>query len=368
MDKKITYKNQGNTAVGLGKYYLSPGDFISLAPEDPLVKEAELILVRVSGVAQHRDRRRLYKSKSENPFPFGTDIRYFVIFTINQACNFNCPECFWNAQEKVSAERSRIYKPTPTELATAFEPLAPSIIYITGGEPLLYKDFAECCGAIALKNLVGLLSNLSVYTILRNTLLTVGTENFFAVGGSLHIGELERLNKAEEFFRSLELLVSSGVPAFVTYNVRRELEPSFDYYVERVKGYGVPVFGKYLQGRGGAVEIDYAYKKAEAAGVNMSWFKPYDIGWASCSQMNCGAGVVSLNVDGLDGRIQKCIYDTSDMGNIFTGEFNPAIDSFCAEHCYCHPYLFLPGFSNRYDNWGEFRKLVKPNTAKTYVV
>ena len=227
----------------------------------------------------------------------------------------------------------------------------------------MYKDFLECCVALSRNHLVGILSNLSIYTELREIVYALGAKNLFAIGGSVHIAELDRLNKTPEFFRSLELLLLHGVPCFVIYNMGDKLESYFDWYVKQIgANYGVPIFAKYKQGSG---PINTSvYKTVEAAGVNMSWFTPYDIGRAAIPGMKCGAGVVSLNVDALNGKIQKCIYDQGNMGNIYTGEFNPAINSFCTEHCYCHTYLFPPGFSDCYDNWAEFNRLVKPNIAK----
>lgn len=310
--------------------------------------------------------RRLYKAKDNNPHPFGSNIKYIVVLKINHGCNFNCAECFYGDRgEKSRVEKARIRTPSPEELAGALGFLAPSIIYITGGEPLLYKNFPECCAALSRNHLVGILSNLSMPAVLQHTIHSVGARNLFAVGGSLHIPELKRLDKWPAFVNSIGLLKQYNVPTFVIYNVGRKLEPQFNYFIAKIKQLGVPIFAKYKQGTGPINKS--VYKTVESAGVNMSWLKPRDIGRAALPSMKCGAGVVSLNIDGLDGTIKKCIYDPDDMGNIFTGEFNPAVNSFCAEHCYCHPYLFSPGFSDRYDNWAEFSKLVKPNTAKAHV-
>ena len=288
----------------------------------------------------------------------------FISLAINEACNFGCPECFTGAGFKVSAEESRHHRPRPKELAAALDAFAPSVVYISGGEPLLYPEFARCCEALAAKHLVGILSNLSCDNVVADIVRLVRAKDVFAIGGSLHIHELERLNAAERFFHSLEMVVAADIPVFTVYNLGKRLEPRFDYYVGRVKNYGIPIFAKYVQRGCGAKPTDDSYKAVEAAGLNMSWFNPYDIGRAVYPLMQCGAGRVSVNISALDGTVRKCVYDPTPMGNIFDGKFNPSISDFCRPHCFCHTYLFTPGFSDCYDGWDEFQRVVQPNTVK----
>jgi len=284
---------------------------------------------------------------------------------LNYGCNFDCEECFLKRDERTAIEAEIKRRPSPSRLREMLKPFAPSVINMTGfGEPLLYPQIARVCSELAQDHLIKLTTNLSLARFVRTILDNVETRRIFSFNVSLHVEELLKHNKVPVFWESIKMLEAAGVPRYAMVNVKTNHHPKLRDFVSRLGNeHGMVVFGKFTQGSTmPAIGIGHReYEFAKSIGVNMMFFHPCAIGTKLYPRASCRAGKDVFNIDLRDGNISKCVPIRRSMGNVFGGKFNPKVPAGCMPMCFCHPYLFLPNFSDAFNNWPEFYGLTKPN-------
>jgi organic radical activating enzyme len=96
-----------------------------------------------------------------------------IIFLPQLRCQYTCPYCIWN---RFTPDDFKAAYHSAAEWHAVFQALAPAAFTITGGEPLLYRDFTALMEGFPGKHMVSsIVSNLGVNL---DTLISLRNKNF----------------------------------------------------------------------------------------------------------------------------------------------------------------------------------------------
>ena len=238
----------------------------------------------------------------------GTDNH--LMWNMTRICNYRCRYCYFPPQ------------PGPVTAGVSSEELvrfldstgAAWTIGMTGGEPLLYPDFAGLCRRLTENHRIELDSNLSLSGTVRRLADEVDPSRVVDIYAALHIEERERRDGRENFIRNVLYLKDRGFHVSVNYVVHPLLidryAADFEYFLSRgVKLIPRPFKGFY-QGRhfpaAYGPEAKEIFSAKPSAGRKMVF---------NFKGVACDAGRRLLRMEA-DGTIFRCSGDRTRLGDV----------------------------------------------------
>lgn len=150
-----------------------------------------------------------------NPFSYRPmrEMEGKICWHINDLCNLKCPYCFFPFYEK---EHPAVGRLSPEQIVEAFNKTQRRWhLYISGGEPLLYPNFAELVNLLKPYHPVQISTNL-FNKYVKEFANKVTPDNIIIINASLHILQHNE-NSLKQFIRNYHLFFDKGFPIVVTY-------------------------------------------------------------------------------------------------------------------------------------------------------
>lgn len=245
----------------------------------------------------------------EKPSPMGEPINS-LIWNMTRKCNFRCDYCYF------PHDNSPVTETLPVERIRAFLDGTGRtwVVRMTGGEPLIYPGFVDICAALAENHIIGVDTNLSVSSRVREFAERIDParmENFYV---SLHIEERERVKGVDAFIKNARLLIERGFPVIVNYVVHPLLEERFPRDRQFFADHGVPItprpFRGEFEGRrypdsyGERVQTIFADHPEQGQKIAYNFHG-----------VPCTAGQTLLRMEP-DGTVFRCPGDKTVLGNV----------------------------------------------------
>lgn len=169
-----------------------------------------------------------------------------LMWNMTRKCNFRCSYCYY------PHDGSPITQTLPVERILAFLNANPPrdrdpekgqnaadngwVVSLTGGEPLLYPGFIDICLALTRDHRIGLDTNLSVSTKVREFADRIDPGRVSYIYASLHIEERERRKGVDAFIANVVLLQERGFTIIVNSVLHPTLVDRFpgdqDYFAQ----------------------------------------------------------------------------------------------------------------------------------------
>ncbi|MDR1707416.1 MAG: radical SAM protein [Prevotella sp.] len=307
----------------------------------------------------------------------------YVQWYVTWKCNYSCKYC-WQESNQEFYRNAPITKVAPEIWANAINKLKPKFLYLTGGEPTLYKQLPEFLSMLNKSIKIVMTTNLEAMNIDRFTSL-VSPSQFDELTVSFHPTQVDK----ERFEKRISKLYNSGFYAIGIEMVLHPMNLSMINFLNslvetlrikvRYDDY-TPVIGRFVPSQEEnrkilfAKEFSERHNKEILSHAPTDTFKRYQsidtketddserkilINSALCEHnyIYCGAGMVKLTVDGI-GNVYACTsaIDRSRLfghealphyqilGNILEGTFNWHTRAFlCNEafRCSACDYAYL---------------------------
>lgn len=233
-----------------------------------------------------------------------------LIWNMTRKCNFRCEYCYFPhdntpVTETLPVERIREFLDATGRTWT---------VRLTGGEPFIYPGINDICVSLAEKHIVGIDTNLSVSSKIREfaeRMDPARVENFYA---ALHIEERERVKGVDAFIKNARLLMDKGFKVIVNYVVHPTLEDRFHDDVAFFADHGVHITPRPFRGKYEGRRYPEAYgDRAQAIFANHpEQGKKIAFNFQG---VPCTAGNTLLRMEA-DGTIFRCPGDKTVLGNV----------------------------------------------------
>jgi MoaA/NifB/PqqE/SkfB family radical SAM enzyme len=270
---------------------------------------------------------------------------YQLYWLMTRRCNFDCPYCFrdWSVQE-LKSEKVAIAKYTPEHIARQFDATSKSwLIYMTGGEPMLYPNFITLAKLLTRKHRLTISTNLSTPDACELA-DTVEPKRFPCISANIHITEREKLpDGLNEFLKKFLHFQNRGFDIRLLYVAYPPLLERIECDIRLFRDRGVGrIEVKLFSGRfeGKRYPREYTPQQRDFLlnlDLNDAERQILD-SRVSFLGKKCVAGNTAFNMDSA-GNISRCNTFDQSYGNLFEGTFKPG-DSprrCSARKCVC-PY------------------------------
>lgn len=233
-----------------------------------------------------------------------------LIWNMTRKCNFRCEYCYFPhdntpVTETLPVERIREFLDATGRTWT---------VRLTGGEPFIYPGINDICVSLAEKHIVGIDTNLSVSSKIREfaeRMDPARVENFYA---ALHIEERERVKGVDAFIKNARLLMDKGFKVIVNYVVHPTLEGRFHDDVAFFAEHGVPITPRPFRGEHEGRRYPEAYGDRAQAIFADHPEQGKKIAF-NFQGVPCTAGNTLLRMEA-DGTIFRCPGDKTVLGNV----------------------------------------------------
>lgn len=156
----------------------------------------------------------------------------YVVFSPTFRCNYNCPYCLINTKINYAKKYSKNNEYDYREWITALNRFPCSLIYISGGEPLIFPGLTDLIREISKKHLIGSLNtNLSSDI---SKLMKINQKNIMSVAASFH----PHMTEKEGFAKKVRKLKENGFIVKVSLVAYPQILDSIDdfkmYFLEKL--------------------------------------------------------------------------------------------------------------------------------------
>lgn len=246
--------------------------------------------------------------------PYGGSLQWFVSF----ACNMSCPYC-WQIDTKTPYRSSEFRnRKSSEEWIDALLKFAPSDLYLTGGEPTVYKDIWNVIEGVLGHMRLSMTSNLGKTFNLQVMRATLPERWYRSIAFSFHPTQWKN---TEEFFQKLEEFIGIYGPDDVS--IEMVLHPKNHSYFERVKSFCIEkginsIFDPYVPQVADKTDAQLETEMMEM--VKQTSHRDYDHAnqpelWTHTKQKDikdknkltlCSAGSIRWNMD-MSGDLYTCM-------------------------------------------------------------
>lgn len=156
----------------------------------------------------------------------------YIVFSPTFRCNYNCPYCLINTKINYANRYPKSNEYDYREWIIALNRFPCSLIYISGGEPLIFPGLTDMIKAISKKHLIGSLNtNLSSDI---NKLMKINQKKILSVAASFH----PHMTDKEAFAKKVMMLKKIGFIVKVSLVAYPEILDSIDdfkvYFLEKL--------------------------------------------------------------------------------------------------------------------------------------
>jgi len=146
-----------------------------------------------------------------------------LIWNMTRKCNFRCEYCYF------PHDNTPVTETLPVGRITDFLDATGRVwtVGLTGGEPFIYPGFVDICLALTQNHHIGVDTNLSVSSKVRDFAERVDPARVQDLYVALHIEERERVKGVPAFIENARLLMDRGFKVIVNYVVHPTLEERF---------------------------------------------------------------------------------------------------------------------------------------------
>ncbi|MEF2232377.1 MAG: radical SAM protein [Pseudodesulfovibrio sp.] len=233
-----------------------------------------------------------------------------LIWNMTRKCNFRCEYCYF------PHDNTPVTETLPVERITAFLDGTGQTwtVGLTGGEPFIYPGFVDICLALTERHHIGVDTNLSVSSKVRDFARRVDPTRVQDLYVALHIEERERVKGVAAFIENARLLMERGFKVIVNYVVHPTLEDRFPGDVAFFAEHGIAItprpFRGEFEGRrypeayGDHARAIFADHPEQGRKVAFNFFG-----------VPCSAGRTLLRMEP-DGSVLRCPGDKTVLGNV----------------------------------------------------
>jgi pyruvate-formate lyase-activating enzyme len=266
-------------------------------------------------------------AKTRPPVSDGNDSLLYMMWRLNQACNFDCAYCF---REGVDTERRREHpecgRYSPSEIASFFDSTGRTWrIHMTGGEPFLYPKFVELARALSQRHQLTINTNLFTPNV-RDFADSVPADRIHGIYATAHIEELDkRPGGMERFAQNCICLQDRGFAVRLKYIAwppfLSRMETDIAYFqskgIERIE---TKIFRGRYAGRSYPKHYTRRERKRLKSG-NLSHYEQAILSEKPDFQGRvCMAGHRAFNMD-IGGNLSRCCTISESYGNLFEQDY-----------------------------------------------
>jgi len=247
-----------------------------------------------------------------------------ICWHINDLCNFKCKYCFFPYFTEENPDAGRL---SPEQIVEAFNKTGRKWhLYIAGGEPMLYPNFAELISLLKPHHPVQISTNLYNKKV-KEFVERVTPDNVIMINGSLHITHHNKTSLAE-FIKNYHLFLEKGFNIVVTYVTYPPLFERMEKDFEYMRSQGIQrIHPLTFQGMYEGKKYPGSYTKEQIKLIHDLSIDKREI-FVTSNKLNfknrlCRAGKDYFYME-INGEVYKCGTIRESCGNLFDGTFNPA--------------------------------------------
>ncbi len=280
-------------------------------------------------------------------------------WTLNRLCNYDCDYC----ADHSLTEHHLVGRISPQQYLDFFDSTGKVwLLHLTGGEPILHRDFLSLCQALTSRHYISLNSNLSSPRV-RDFAARVDPSRVQFVHCAVHVEQRDRRKGWKSLQANLTALLERGFPLFASLVMTPAAFSEFPRVAESFTTLGVPLIPKSIRGAYEGRWYPQAYTETERAQfrrfseqaeliamtspgqpfrhnptVNPLVNREFLDGFPNFTGIPCSAGRTTVAIS-YDGDIFRCGPRTR-LGNIFEQRLDllaadrPCDDEFCGAY-YC---------------------------------
>lgn len=247
-----------------------------------------------------------------------------LMWNMTRKCNFRCSYCYF------PHDASPVTETLPVEgILNLLEAQTSSeaagnqdddlrgngwLVGLTGGEPLLYPGFVGICRVLTRNHFIGLDSNLSVSSKVREFAERIDPARVAYIYASLHIEERERVRGVDAFIANVVLLQDRGFNVIVNSVLHPTLIDRFSADQEHFARHGVTIIPRPFKGEfegrrypeSYGPEVRSVFAAHPQAGAKMVY---------NFKGVPCYGGMAFTRLEP-DGTVLRCSGDKTRMGNV----------------------------------------------------
>jgi len=233
-----------------------------------------------------------------------------IIWNMTRKCNFRCEYCYF------PHDNTPVVQTLPVDRIRAFLDATGRewTVGMTGGEPFIYPGFVDICAALTEAHRIGVDTNLSVSSRVREFARRIDPARVQDLYVALHIKERERIGGVAAFIGNARLLMDAGFKVIVNYVVHPDLEARFPTDRQSFADHGIDITPRPFRGEHQGRRYPEAYgERARAIFAD----HPEQGRKVAFNFMGvpCHAGRTLLRMDE-DGTVYRCPGDKTVLGNV----------------------------------------------------
>lgn len=233
-----------------------------------------------------------------------------LIWNMTRKCNFRCEYCYF------PHDNTPVEQTLPVDRILAFLDGTGRewTVGMTGGEPFIYPGFVDICAALTENHRIGVDTNLSVSSKVREFARRIDPARVQDLYVALHIKERERVRGVAAFIENARLLIDSGFTVIVNYVVHPDLEARFQADREFFAAHGIPVTPRPFRGehQGRRYPEAYGDRARDIFADHPEQGRKVAFNFQG---VPCHAGRTLLRMDE-DGTVYRCPGDKTVLGNV----------------------------------------------------
>ncbi len=233
-----------------------------------------------------------------------------IIWNMTRKCNFRCEYCYF------PHDNSPVTRTLPVDRITDFLDATGRTwtVGMTGGEPFIYPGFVDICDALTQRHRIGVDTNLSVSSKVREFARRIDPARVQDLYVALHIQERERIKGVPAFIDNARLLIESGFKVIVNYVVHPSLEDRFRADSDFFAAHGIAITPRPFRGKLDGRRYPEAYGDRARAIFADHPEQGRKIAF-NFQGVPCFAGKTLLRMDP-DGTVYRCPGDKTVLGNV----------------------------------------------------
>ena len=233
-----------------------------------------------------------------------------LIWNMTRKCNFRCAYCYF------PHDNTPVTETLPVERITAFLDGTGRewTVGLTGGEPFIYPGFVDICLALTENHRIGVDTNLSVSSKVRDFAERVDPARVQDLYVALHIEERERVKGVPAFIENARLLMERGFKVIVNYVVHPTLEERFPRDVAFFADHGIAITPRPFRGEFEGRRYPEAYGDRARAIFADHPEQGRKIAF-NFHGVPCSAGRTLLRMEP-DGTVLRCPGEKTVLGNV----------------------------------------------------